>query len=50
MRLPLLLMALSFALAACGNRTPLKLPKQDAKPPVVAPVAPATAPAANEAK
>lgn len=37
MRPFLLLIALSLALIACGNRTPLRLPKPDAKPPTAAP-------------
>jgi predicted small lipoprotein YifL len=45
------LIALSFMLGACGNRTPLTLPKPAAKPPAAAPVtAPAPAPARNEAQ
>lgn len=39
------LIALSFTLGACGNRTPLTLPKPTAKPPASAP---ATAPAQHE--
>jgi len=30
-------LALIFALTACGNRTPLQLPKPDAKPPAKGP-------------
>jgi predicted small lipoprotein YifL len=44
--LPRLLLAwitLAFALTACGNRTPLQLPKPNTKPP-------ATTPAESEAK
>jgi predicted small lipoprotein YifL len=36
-------LALAFLLTACGNRTPLMLPKPEAKPP-------ANAPAQSEAK
>ena len=45
MRTLLITVVLSYALTACGYRTPLALPKPDAKPPATV-----TAPAASEAK
>jgi len=45
----LIITAAVFMLSACGNRTPLQLPKPVAKP-ATAPAAPATPPADNQAK
>jgi predicted small lipoprotein YifL len=49
MRTLLITVVVSYALTACGYRTPLALPKPDAKPPAPASV-PAQAPAASDAK